>query len=206
VVDDIVAESPYEPVRMGFYWLQKNLNHLGHMYVKINQNLSMNEALPKMEAIIKKLVPAAPFQYKFVDEDYARKFSAEKKISNLAAIFAILAIFISCLGIFGLASFVAEQRAREIGIRKVLGASISSIWQLLSRDFVLLVMISCFIAVPVAYNLMHNWLQGYQYRTEISWWIFAAAGIGALLITILTVSFQAIKAAIANPTTSLRSE
>ncbi len=206
VVDDIVAESPYEPVRMGFYWLQKNLNHLGHMYVKINPDLSMNSALAKMEIIIKKMVPAAPFQYKFVDEDYALKFSAERKISNLSAIFATLAIFISCLGIFGLASFVAEQRAREIGIRKVLGASISSIWQLLSRDFVVLVIISCFIAVPVAYKLMHNWLQGYQYRTEISWWIFAAAGMGALLITILTVSFQAIKAAIANPTTSLRSE
>ena len=206
VVDDIVAESPYEPVRMGFYWLQKNLNHLGQMYVTINPNLSTNAALPKMEAIIKKMVPAAPFQYKFVDEDYAHKFSAEQKISNLATIFAILAIFISCLGIFGLASFIAEQRAREIGIRKVLGASISSIWQLLSREFVQLVIISCFIAVPVAYNLMHTWLQGYQYRTEISWWIFAAAGIGALLITILTVSFQAIKAAIANPTNSLRSE
>ena len=118
----------------------------------------------------------------------------------------MLAIFISCLGIFGLASFVAEQRAREIGIRKVLGASISSIWQLLSKDFVVLVIISCFIAVPVAYYIMHHWLQGYQYRTDISWWIFAVAGMGALLITLVTVSFQAIKAAVANPTTSLRSE
>src|SRR4029079_12822355 len=133
VVDDIVAESPYEPVRMGFYWLQKNLNHLGQMYVKINPDLSMGAALSKMETTIKKMVPAAPFQYKFVDEDYARKFAAEQKISNLSTIFAVLAIFISCLGIFGLASFVAEQRSREIGIRKVLGASISSIWQLLSK-------------------------------------------------------------------------
>jgi ABC-type antimicrobial peptide transport system permease subunit len=206
VVDDIVAESPYEPVRMGFYWLQKNLNHLGQMYVKINPDLSMGAALSKMETTIKKMVPAAPFQYKFVDEDYARKFSAEQKISNLSTIFAVLAIFISCLGIFGLASFVAEQRAREIGIRKVLGASISSIWQLLSKDFVVLVIISCFIAVPVAYYIMHHWLQGYQYRTDISWWIFAVAGMGALLITLVTVSFQAIKAAVANPTTSLRSE
>jgi putative ABC transport system permease protein len=206
VVDDIVAESPFEPVRIGFYWLQKNLNHLGQMYVKINPKLSMGTALPKMEAIVKKTVPAAPFQYRFTDEEYARKFSAEQKISNLSSIFAILAIFISCLGIFGLASFVAEQRAREIGIRKVLGASVANLWQLLSKDFVVLVIISCFIAVPVANYFMQGWLSGYQYRTEISWWIFAAAGVGALLITILTVSFQAIKAALANPTNNLRSE
>ena len=206
VVEDIVAESPFEPVRIGFYWLQKNLNHLGQMYVKINPDLSMNVALPKMEAIIKKIAPAAPFQYRFTDEEYERKFSAEQKISNLSTIFAALAIFISCLGIFGLASFVAEQRAREIGIRKVLGASVSSLWQLLSRDFVVLVVISCMIAIPVANYFMNNWLNGYQYRTEISWWIFAAAGFGALFITLLTVSFQAIKAAMTNPTTSLRSE
>ena len=206
VVEDIVAESPFEPVRIGFYWLQKNLNHLGQMYVKINPDLSMNVALPKMEAIIKKIAPAAPFQYQFTNEEYERKFSAEQKISNLSTIFAALAIFISCLGIFGLASFVAEQRAREIGIRKVLGASVSSLWQLLSRDFVVLVVISCMIAIPVANYFMNNWLNGYQYRTEISWWIFAAAGFGALFITLLTVSFQAIKAAIANPVESLRTE
>ena len=206
VVKDIVAESPFEPVRIGFYWLQKNLNHLGQMYAKISPNLSMNMALPKMEGIIKKIAPAAPFQYRFTDEEYAQKFSAEQKISNLSTIFAALAIFISCLGIFGLASFVAEQRAREIAIRKVLGASVSSLWQLLSKDFVKLVIISCIIAIPIANYFMNTWLRGYQYRTEISWWIFAAAGFGALFITLLTVSFQAIKAALANPTTSLRSE
>lgn len=206
VVDDIVAESPYEPVRMGFYWLQKNLNHLGQMNVKVNANYSMNTALPKMEAIFKKITPAAPFQYKFADEEYARKFSAEQKISKLATIFAILAILISCLGIFGLASFVAEQRTKEIGIRKVLGASVSNLWQLLSKDFVVLVVISCFIATPVANYFMQKWLLGYQYRTELSWWIFIASGIGALLITLLTVSFHAIKAAVAKPVNSLRSE
>jgi putative ABC transport system permease protein len=118
----------------------------------------------------------------------------------------MLAIFISCLGIFGLASFVAEQRTKEIGIRKILGASVSNLWQLLSKDFVILVIISCFIAAPIAYYFMHHWLQGYQYRTELSWWIFAAAACGALLITVITVSFQAIKAAIANPVKSLRTE
>ena len=206
VVDDIVAESPYEPVRMGFYWLQKDLNHLGQMNVKVNPNISMSAVLPRIEAIFKKIAPAAPFQYKFADEEYALKFSAEQKISRLSTIFSVLAIFISCLGIFGLASFVAEQRTREIGIRKVLGASVANLWQLLSKDFVILVIISCLIAIPVAHYFMQKWLMGYQYRTELSWWIFAAAGIGALLITILTVSFQAIKAALAKPASSLRSE
>jgi putative ABC transport system permease protein len=206
VVDDIVAESPYEPVRMGFYWLQKNLNHLGQMNVKINANFSVSNALPKIEAIFKKITPAAPFQYKFADEEYALKFSTEQKISKLATIFAVLAIFISCLGIFGLASYVAEQRTKEIGIRKVLGASVSNLWQLLSRDFVVLVIVSCFIATPVAHYFMQKWLLGYQYRTDLSWWIFVASGIGALIITLLTVSFQAIKAAVAKPVNSLRSE
>ena len=206
VVDDIVAESPYEPVRRGFYWLDKNPNNLSQMNVKINAHASMNTALPKIEALFKKMAPGALFQYKFADEEYARKFAAEQKISKLATVFAILAIFISCLGIFGLASFVAEQRTKEIGIRKVLGASVSNLWQLLSKDFVVLVIISCCIAVPVAYYFMHNWLLGYQYRTGLSWWIFAGAGIGALFITLLTVSFQAIKAALANPVKSLRSE
>ena len=206
VVDDIVAESPYEPVRMGFYWLQKDLNHLGQMNVKVNPNISMNAVLPRIEAIFKKIAPAAPFQYKFADEEYALKFSAEQKISRLSTIFSVLAIFISCLGIFGLASFVAEQRTREIGIRKVLGASVANLWQLLSKDFVILVIVSCFIAIPIAHYFMQKWLLSYQYRTELSWWVFAAAGIGALFITILTVSFQAIKAAIAKPVVSLRSE
>ena len=206
VVDDIVAESPYEPVRMGFYWLQKNLNHLGQMNVKLNANISINNALSKIEAIFKKITPAAPFQYKFADEEYALKFSTEQKISKLATIFAVLAIFISCLGIFGLASYVAEQRTKEIGIRKVLGASVSNLWQLLSRDFVVLVVVSCFIATPVAYYFMQKWLLGYQYRTELSWWIFVASGLGSLLITLLTVSFQAIKTALAKPVISLRSE
>jgi putative ABC transport system permease protein len=127
-------------------------------------------------------------------------------IGKLASFFSILAIFISCLGLFGLARFVAEQRTKEIGIRKVLGASVANLWQLLSKEFVYLVIISCLIATPVAYCFMHNWLQKYTYRTDISWWIFAAAGLGALLISLLTVSFQAIKAAVANPVKSLRTE
>jgi ABC-type antimicrobial peptide transport system permease subunit len=141
-----------------------------------------------------------------MDDEYAKKFSNEQRIVNLASFFAILAIFISCLGLFGLASFVAEQRTKEIGVRKVLGATVFNLWKMLSKDFVVLVIISCIIAIPIAWYFLNQWLQNYNYRTQISWWIFAAAGAGALVITLLTVSFQAIKAAIANPVKSLRTE
>lgn len=206
VVDDVVADSPYEPVKIGFYWLEKNLNNLSQLQLKINSNTSANEALTKIEAIQKNIVPSAPFQYSFVDEEYSQKFNAEQRIGKLALIFAILAIFISSLGLFGLASFVAEQRTKEIGVRKVLGASVSNLWQLLSKDFVVLVLISCLIAAPTAFYFMNEWLQKYTYRTEISWWIFVVTALGALLITLLTVSYQAIRAALMNPVKSLKTE
>ena len=120
--------------------------------------------------------------------------------------FTLLAILISCLGLFGLASFVAEQRTKEIGVRKVLGASVKNLWMLLSKDFVQLVIISLLIATPIAYYVMSGWIQKFVYRTDISWWIFLVAGLGALTITLITVSFQSIKAALANPTNSLRTE
>ena len=129
-----------------------------------------------------------------------------ERIGKLSTFFAVLAIFISCLGLFGLASFVAEQRTKEIGVRKVLGATVTNLWGLLSKDFVLLVIISCFIAGPLAWWFMHNWLLKYSYRTTISVWVFVVSGLGAMVITLLTVSFQAIKAALANPVKSLRSE
>ncbi len=150
--------------------------------------------------------PASPFNYEFVDIEYARKFSDEERIGKLASFFAVLAIFISCLGISGLASFVAEQRTKEIGVRKVMGASVVNLWGMLSKDFVLLVGISLLLAMPLAWYIMYNWLQKYQYRSEIAWWIFAASAVGAVLITLLTVSYQSIKAAMANPVSSLRSE
>ena len=128
------------------------------------------------------------------------------RIGNLATFFAILAIFISCLGLFGLASFVAEQRTKEIGVRKVLGASVFSLWKMLSKEFVALVIISCVIVAPLAWYFLDKWLLNYSYRTEISWWIFVAAGAGALIITLFTVSYQAIKAALMNPVKSLRTE
>ena len=206
VIEDLVAESPYEPVKMGLYMYQRNVRSLGQMQIKISPNLPMSEALAKIEATQKKLVPSASFRYFFVDEEYSKKFTSEQRIGKLALLFAILAITISCLGLFGLASFIAEQRTKEIGIRKVLGASITNLWSLLSKEFVLLVVISLFIASPVAYYFMNNWIQKYSYHTDISWWVFVVAGVGALTITLLTVSFQAIKASLVNPVKSLKSE
>jgi putative ABC transport system permease protein len=172
--------------------------------VKINPRRPVRDALSDIEAVFKKYNPDIPFDYQFTDETYAKKFSDEERIGNLATFFAVFAIFISCLGLFGMASFVAEQRTREIGVRKVLGASVISLWSLLSKEFVALVVISCLVAVPIAYYFLHQWLQQYEYRTAISAWVFIMAGMAALLITLLTVSYQAIKAAVANPVKSLR--
>ena len=141
-----------------------------------------------------------------MDEEYGEKFAAEERIGSLSGIFTGLAILISCLGLFGLTSFVAEQRTKEIGVRKVLGASVFNVWNMLSKDFLKLVIISCFIAVPIAYYVMNGWLQEYPYRVILKWWIFALAMIGAFAVTIITVSFQAIKAAKSNPARSLRTE
>jgi ABC-type antimicrobial peptide transport system permease subunit len=168
--------------------------------------MSVSEALPKIESVFKKIIPTAPFEYKFADQEYATKFNSEERIGKLSSIFSTLAIFVSCLGLFGLASFVAEQRTKELGIRKVLGASVPQLWKLLSKDFIWLVVIACVIAIPISFYLMKDWLIQYEYRITISWEIFVVVSLGALLITLLTVSFQAIKAAIANPVNSLRSE
>jgi len=205
VVKDMVMESPYEPMYPTVFMVK---GHVGtnQINIKINPNVSASQALPKIEAVFKKIIPSAPFEYKFADQEYAAKFASEENIGRLAAVFGGLAIFISCLGLFGLASFVAEQRVKEIGVRKVLGATVINLWSMLSRDFVLLVIISQLIASPIAYYFMHNWLQHYQYRTNISWWVFAVTALGAIAITLLTVSYQSIKAALANPVKSLRSE
>jgi ABC-type antimicrobial peptide transport system permease subunit len=168
--------------------------------------VSAHEALPKIQSVFNRIAPSAPFDYTFADEDYAAKFKAEERIGRLAAAFSVLAIFISCLGLLGLSSFVAEQRTKEIGIRKVLGASVVQVWQILSRDFVILVIFASFIASPIALYFMRSWLQSYQYRVEISVWIFLWASLGALMVTFATVSFQALKAATMNPAKSLRSE
>jgi ABC-type antimicrobial peptide transport system permease subunit len=205
VVKDMVMESPYAPVRQTLYFYNSGV-HMGLLHIKIDPAVSASVALPKIKAVFTEIVPSALFDYEFVDEEYALKFGQEERIGKLAGIFSVLAIFISCLGLFGLASYVAEQRTKEIGIRKVMGASVSSLWQMLSKDFVVLVLISCFLAMPVGYYVMDGWLQKYEYRVELSWWIFAATTVAALVITLLTVSYQAVKAALMNPVKSLRSE
>jgi ABC-type antimicrobial peptide transport system permease subunit len=204
VAKDMVVESPYGQVRPTIYFLSKDPG--GVVLLKINPKISAGEALGKIGTVFKTYNPAQPFEYQFVDQEYAKKFGNEERIGKLASFFASLAIFISCLGLFGMASFMAEQRVKEIGVRKVLGASVFNLWSMLSKDFVLLVVISLLIATPASYFFMHNWLQHYQYRADIAWWIFASAATGALTITLLTVSYQSIKAALANPVKSLRSE
>jgi ABC-type antimicrobial peptide transport system permease subunit len=206
VIKDMVVESPYEPVKREIYFLDAKYEAAAHIDIKIKPTVSSREALPKIEAVFRSIVPSAPFDYKFVDEEYGKKFSQEQLIGKLAALFTFLAILISCLGLFGLASFVAEQRTKEIGIRKVIGASTFSIWNLLSKEFVLLVFISLLIASPIAYYIMNGWIKNYPYHTDIPWWIFIATGVGAVMITLITVSFQSIKAAMANPVKSLRTE
>jgi ABC-type antimicrobial peptide transport system permease subunit len=204
VIEDMVIESPYEPVRPALWHIERYDGNL--MILKLNPEKSSHEAIDQVKSVFTKYDPASPFDYEFVDAAYARKFSDEERVGKLASFFALLAIFISCLGIFGLASFVAEQRTKEIGVRKVMGASVLNLWGMLSKDFVVLVAISLLLAMPVAYYFMTGWLEKYEYRTTIAWWIFASAGAGALLITLCTVSYQSIKAALANPVNSLRSE
>ncbi len=168
--------------------------------------MSASRAIALMKPIFDKYNPASPFEYRFADEEYAKKFNYEELVGNLAAIIAVLAIFISCLGLFGLASFTAEQRVKEIGVRKVLGASVFNLWRLLSKDFVILVLVSCVIAIPVGWYFMNEWLKNYQYRTSINVEVFVAVVLVAMVITLLTVGFQAMKAAVANPVKSLRTE
>ena len=168
--------------------------------------MPVGDALVKMEPVFKKYNPGSPFEYRFTDDAYNLKFRGEQQIGRLAGVFAIFAILISCLGLFGLASFVAGQRAKEISIRKILGASVPGIWQLLSKEFIVPVGISLLLSVPIAAYVMNNWLQDYVYRTTLSWWIFAATGAGAVLLTLLTVSFHTIRAAVANPVNALRNE
>lgn len=205
VVKDILQESPFYPVRPTLYHVD-DYNNLFNLIIRLNPDKSATASLQIIQNELKKYTPDMPFTYQFVDETFGDKFNTERRISQLSSCFAILAIFISCLGLLGMASFVAEQRTKEIGIRKVLGASVGNVWKLLSTEFVLLVILSCAIAIPLAYYYLNDWLNNYDYRISISWTVFAFASLAALLITLLTVSFQAIKAAIANPVKSLRTE
>ncbi|TDS12588.1 ABC-type antimicrobial peptide transport system permease subunit [Maribacter caenipelagi] len=205
VVQDMITQSPYEPVKQGVYVYDRHDN-ASYYNMRLNPNESATQNITTIENVFKEHFPDIPFEYDFIDGEYGEKFASEERIGTLSGVFTALAILISCLGLFGLTSFVAEQRKKEIGVRKVLGASIFNVWNMLSKDFLKLVVISCFIAVPIAYFIMNGWLQEYPYRIILKWWIFALAMMGAMLVTIATVSFQAIKAARANPVKSLRTE
>ena len=204
VAKDFILDSPFQkidPMVIEGAMYASNVIH-----VKFNKTASTSESLSKTEAIFNMYNPEYPFNYEFVDQAYAKKFDNEKRNGQLVSLFTLLTIFISCLGLFGLASYMAENRIKEIGIRKVLGASVKSITTLLSKDFLKLVLISIVLAVPVSWYFMSKWLEDFAYRITISWWTFALAGIIALTIALLTVSYQAVKAAIKNPVKSLRSE
>ncbi len=204
VMPDIQMQSPYRAISP--LTLIYSKGWVNYVDIRMNPSMAMSKAISIMKPIFERYNPAYPFEYRFVDEEYAKKFNYEELVGNLSAIIAILAVFISCLGLFGLASFTAEQRVKEIGVRKVLGASVLNLWQLLSFDFVVLVLISCAIAIPLAWYFMTDWLKSYDNKISIGFGVFAMVVVLAVVITLITVSFQAIKAALANPTKSLRSE
>lgn len=204
VVKDFIMGSPFSPITP--LVIEGAGGFFNVLHIKLNPALSTAEALQRTAEVFKRYNSNYPFEYTFVDQAYAEKFAETRQIGTLAGLFAFLTIFISCLGLFGLAAYMAENRTKEIGVRKVLGASIASITRLLSREFVLLVLISCLVAFPIAYWAMDKFLQAFEYRISLGWEIFALAGIGALVLALATVSSQAIRAAMANPVDSLRDE
>ncbi|MDR3714676.1 MAG: ABC transporter permease [Puia sp.] len=204
VVKNMVMESPYMPVQPTFFTLYDRSIHL--ITIRIKPGMAIRGGLAKIEQVFKRYNPGSSFEYRFTDEEYARKFFDEEHMGSLVTVFAVLAIFISCLGLFGLASFTAGQRSKEIGVRKILGASVFSLWTHLSREFVGLVLLSCLIAIPVSTYFLDQWLQKYDYRTTMSGWVFLGTGVGAVVIALLTVSYQTVKAALANPIGSLRTD
>jgi predicted permease len=204
VLKDFVYQSPYQKVQQLIVF--GPASWFGVMHIRLNSSNPVAQNLQLAGRVFKQFNPAYPFEYKFADEEYARKFDDEKKFGQLVAVFAGLTIFISCLGLFGLATYMAQNRTKEIGVRRVLGASVNSIATLLSKDFLKLVVIALLVATPLAWWVMSGWLQLYEYRVAIEWWVFAVAGGASVLIALLTVSYQAIKAATANPVKSLRTE
>ena len=204
VVKDALMLSPFKSADPTMFYCQHDLQ--SNLLYRLSSNIKTQDAITQLTAIFNKYDPAYPYDYSFSDEQYASKFNLEQLIGKLAGLFAALAIFISCLGLFGLAAYVAEQRTKEIGIRKVLGASVQQVWLLLSKDFIVLVIISCLIAAPISFYFLHNWLMNYDYRISIGAGVFVLSALMALLVTVITISFQGIKAAIANPVKSLRTE
>lgn len=204
VMDDVVMGSPYAPVMPMMTF--RSGDHANFFVVRLKEGLQPQDALPKIENIFRRHNPEAPFEYSFVDQDFSRKFVTEDLIGRLSKIFAGLAIFICCLGLSGLASFTIERRFKEIGIRKVLGASVQQLLYLISKEFLILVGIAALVSIPVTWWLLNNWLQNYAYRINISIWLFAGSCISVLLLTMLIVWLNAVRAAVANPAKSLRTE
>ena len=204
IVKDALTISPYQPADPTMFLYDPTPQ--GTMMYRLSRRLAPHEAIAQLTAIFSTYNPAFPYDYQFADASYASTFDTEVLVGKLAALIAGLAVLISCLGLFGLAAYMAEQRTREIGIRKVLGASVSALWFQLSKEFILLVLISCVIASPDAFYFLHGWLQKYPYRVDIGAGVFLAAGLMAMAITLLTISFQSIRAALMNPVKSLRSE
>jgi putative ABC transport system permease protein len=210
ITKDALMVSPFQPADPSMFLYQPATSNMvsssNIMMYRLSKKSDTRAAIKSLNTLFNQYNPAFPYTYEFVDQNYASKFNLEILIGKLAGIFALLAIFISCLGLLGLAAYVAEQRTKEIGIRKVLGATVAQVWFLLSGNFILMVLVSCAIASPVAYYFLQNWLQKYSYRITINPIVFFWAAIVAILITVVTISFQAIRAATANPTRSLRSE
>ncbi|GAB3423447.1 ABC transporter permease [Niabella aquatica] len=205
VVNDYIYGDMYaKPDPVVFFF--NNISDAANLYIRLKTDVDIENAVQTISSIIKRNNPSYPVTYHFVDEQFDQMFENETLISTLSKIFASLAILISCLGLFGLSAYTAEKRTKEIGIRKVLGASVTGIIALLSKNFIQLVALACLIAFPIAWLIMHNWLQNYQYRIAINWWIFLAAGISVILIALITVSFQSAKASLAKPMKSLRTE
>jgi len=206
VVKDFILRSPYEPVVPMLIGGPPKGWGFQAMHIRLNNHNSMADNLARAEQTFKQYNPNYPFDYKFIDEEYAKKFQEEKKTGSLVTWFAGLTIFISCLGLFALVAYMAETRRKEIGIRKVLGASVYDVTLLLSKEFLVLVLISIVIASPIAWWAMEKWLNTYSYRTNIPWWLFIIVGILSLLIALVTVGFQAIKAATTNPVNAIKTE
>jgi putative ABC transport system permease protein len=204
VIRDFVMGSPYEPTRPMV--IEGSKSYFNIINMKLSPGISTAKGLKTIEGLFKKYAPEYPFEYHFVDQDYALKFDDTQRTALLTGLFAGLTILISCLGLFGLATYMAENRIKEIGVRKVLGASVFTITTLLSKEFLALVIISILIASPIAWYAMNSWLTNFNYRINIQWWVFAMAGLLSMIISLITVSYQAIKAAIANPVKSLRTQ
>jgi ABC-type antimicrobial peptide transport system permease subunit len=206
VVNDYLYGDMYGNGRSGPVMFYNHPDFGNTLYVKLKQEASISGAISSITKVMKQYNPAFPLDYRFENDMFNARFKNEELIGDLSKIFSILAIAISCLGLFGLSAFTAEQRKKEIGVRKVLGASISGIVRLLSKDIMRLVLAALLVAVPLSWWVMHRWLEKFPYRIAIDWWVFALAGLTAIFIALLTISFQSIRSATANPVNSLRSE